>query len=102
MNKIYSENSSWWVDELTDILYFKTISEEQIENWEIASWTRMANLENYSKHPIRMYDIEYNGKKYYLLAYEDNGKYRIEKENTYEFDELCKEKNILITGINLN
>lgn len=97
MNKVYTDNGSWWVDELTDICYFKSKSiETQQENYEFMTWTRNTDLSNYSKNPIRMYDIEFEEKKYFFLAYEENGRYKIQVENTYEFDELCKKKNISI------
>lgn len=99
MIKVFSENECWYVDELTDIYYFKSVSNlTGQENYEILSWTRMSNLENNTKKPIRMYDIEFDGKKYYFLLLQYGDKWKIEAENNWEIDELCKEKNITLIG----
>ena len=97
MNKIYNENDCWVVDELTDIYYFKSVNQNTgLESSEVLSWTRMIDLSSYSGNPVRMYDIEFNSKKYYFLLYEFGDRYKLEVENKYEFDELCKEKNIIL------
>lgn len=97
MSKIYKENDCLWVDELVDIYYFKSLNlQNNIEESEILSWTRMVDLSNYTDNPVRMYDIEFNNKKYYFLLYKSGDRYKLEVENKYEFDELCKEKNIVL------
>ena len=95
MIRIYKENECWWVDELSDIYYFKTLNQETgEESTEVLSWTRMVDLSIYPKEPVRMYDIENDSKKYYFLLYRVGDRYKLEVENTYELDEFLREKNI--------
>ena len=97
MEGIYKEDGFWWVNELADIFYFKSINQETgEESLEILSWTRMVDLSIYPKNPVRMYDIESNSKKCYFLLYQVVDRYKIEVENIYELDELCREKNIIL------
>ena len=99
MEGIYKEDECWWVDELADIYYFKTVNQSTgEESSEILSWTRMVDLSIYPKNPVRMYDIESNEKKYYFLIYQIGERYKLEVENTYELDELLREKNITLTA----
>lgn len=99
MERIYKEDDCWWVDELADIYFFKTINQSTgEESSEVLSWTRMVDLSTYSKNPLRMYDIESNEKKYYFLLYQVGERYKLEVENTYELDELLREKNITLTS----
>jgi hypothetical protein len=99
MNKIYSDDGCLWVDDLHDIYYIKCVDKESNqETYEILTWTRMVDLSEVSKKPVRKYDIEFNDKKYYFLLFEDGDRYRLEIENSFEIDELCREKNIIITA----
>jgi hypothetical protein len=99
MEKVYADVNGWIVQELTDFYTFKSVDlETGEEKQEILSWSRGVNLTDYSEQIERVYDIEWEGKKYYFLLQQKNEKWQFTPENNWEFDELCKLKNIKLTG----
>lgn len=97
--KIYSENGTWYVEELSEIYYFKSISTtDNTEHQLLLTWTRMIDLSVYKNDPVRMYDIEHDGKKYFFLLFQYGDRYKLEPVNTYEIDQLCEIKNVKLIG----
>lgn len=102
MNKVYFKQEypgCWWLKELTDIFYFKTINLSTNQEDElIFSWTRNCDLSNYEDNPVRRYDIEIDSEKYYFLIYSKNEIWMVKPENVFEIEKLSREKNILLVG----
>jgi hypothetical protein len=100
--KVYSKkeiDGCWWVSELTDIFYFKGKDlTTGIEEDFIFSWSRGCDLSEYEGEPVRKYDIEIDGDKYYFLVYTTSDGYLIKPENSNVLESLSTEKNILLTG----
>lgn len=97
MNKVYSDKGEFFVEDIQDMYYIRCVDKTSLYDYhEVLTWTRMVDLSNYSGNPVRMYDVEFEDKKYFFLLYEDGGKLKLKVENTYEFDELCNKKNITI------
>jgi hypothetical protein len=97
MNKVYSDKGEFFVEDIQDMYYIRCVDKTSLYDYhEVLTWTRMVDLSNYAGNPVRMYDVEFEDKKYFFLLYEDGGKLKLKVENTYEFDELCNKKNITI------
>jgi len=105
MDKVYFRKDypgCWWLVQLTDIFYFKAIDLENKEYQFIFSWTRNCDLTGLPNNPVRRYDIELEGKKYYFLIYPEKDGWLVKSENIIEFDKLSSDNNLLFTGTDLD
>lgn len=106
MNKVYFNKDyygSWWVKELEEIFYIKTIHFQTKEEFSfIFSWTRNIDLSEYQTGPVRKYDVEIEGEKFYFLIYPEKDGYRIESEDKMKLEKLLKDKNIVFVGYDLD
>ena len=106
MDKVYFREDypgCWWLTQLTDIFYFKAVNlSTNTDEHYIFSWTRNCDLSDYPNNPVRRYDIELDGKKYYFLVYTDKDGWLVKSENSIELEKLCNQKNLIFTGTNIN
>lgn len=102
MDKVYNskENSaSWQLKELTDFFYFKAkkLSTDEETNL-ILSWSRNSDLSNYKNEPIRKYDIEIEGEKYYFLVYPKDEAWILVPETKDVLDKIATKSDTLLIG----
>jgi hypothetical protein len=101
MNKVYfnKDHGKWWIKELEDIFSIKAIHFQTREEFSfIFSWTRNSDLSKYQPEPVRKYDVEIEGEKFFFLVYPEKDGYIVESEDRIKLDNLLNNKNILFVG----
>lgn len=101
MDKVYISDEfpgCWQLLELTDIFSFgaKVISTGEDLSL-ILTWTRSTDLSELEGLPIRKYDIELEGEKYFFLLYQKGDKWILKPENSKILEELSQ-KDIILVG----
>ena len=106
MNKVYFNKDyygCWWLKELEEIFYIKAIHFQTNEEFNfIFSWTRNVDLSEYQPEPVRKYDVEIEGERFYFLISPENGGYLVESEDKIKLEKLLNDKNILFVGHDLD
>ena len=100
--KVYfdKEQQGWFVDELEDIYFFKSMNlETNLTENQILSWSRNKDVPN---GYIRVYDVEIDGFKYYFLFKYLGDRYQIVANDSMELENLLNKRSLFFTGETIN
>jgi predicted glycosyl hydrolase (DUF1957 family) len=100
--KVYfdKEHQSWFVDELEDIYFFKSVNfETNLTENQILSWSRSKDVPN---GYVRVYDVEIDGFKYYFSFKYLDDRYKIVANDSMELENLLNKKSLFFAGETIN